>query len=150
MNSNSSPKHSIRDNQLKSKVPKLRLYLMKGIYLLTFFGVGYQAWAEIINPSEPLGTIEGIVYSFWVAYATLMGLGLRYPLKMLPLLLLQLFYKTIWVLGVYFPLKAVSLLDSNAEGFLKVCLIAIALDLIVIPWQYVFRNYVTFFLKWKA
>ena len=136
---------SIKSDSIK--VPKIRLYLMKALYLLTFIGVGYQAWAEVINPDEPLKTIDGIVYSFWVAYATLMGLGLLYPLKMLPLLLLQLFYKSVWVLGVYLPLKKADQLDTMAEGFLKICIIAILLDIIVIPWSYLIRNYLRGFFR---
>jgi hypothetical protein len=44
--------------------------------------------------------------SFWAALVTLSGLGLRYPLKMLPLLFMQLFYKSVWLIAVAFPLGA--------------------------------------------
>ncbi|MEM7487132.1 MAG: hypothetical protein AAF348_18145 [Bacteroidota bacterium] len=121
-------------------VSRLRKYLMKALYLLTFVGVGYQAWAEIIAPEKPLETIEGIVYSLWVAYATLMALGLRYPLKMIPLLLLQLFYKAVWVLGVYLPMNNNGLITESAEGFLNICITAIILDLLIIPWGYVYKT----------
>lgn len=122
-------------------VSRIRKYVMKALYLLTFVGVGYQAWAAIIAPEKPLETIEGIVYSFWVAYATLMALGLRYPLKMIPLLLLQLFYKAVWVLGVYLPMKNNDLITESAEGFLKICITAMLLDLFIIPWGYVYKTY---------
>ncbi|WP_422858643.1 hypothetical protein ACOKFD_14945 [Flagellimonas sp. S174] len=125
----------------KENVSKIRKYLMKGLYLLTFIGVGYQAWAEVIAPETPLETIDGIVYSFWVAYATLMALGLRYPLKMVPLLLLQLFYKAVWILGVYLPMERNELVTESAEGFLTVCITAIILDVLIIPWKYVYHTF---------
>ncbi|MEM6813062.1 MAG: hypothetical protein AAF600_01565 [Bacteroidota bacterium] len=125
----------------KENVSKIRKYLMKGLYLLTFIGVGYQAWAEVIAPETPLETIDGIVYSFWVAYATLMALGLRYPLKMITLLLLQLFYKVVWILGVYLPMERNDLVTESAEGFLTVCFTAIILDVLIIPWQYVYHTF---------
>ncbi|MEO0527952.1 MAG: hypothetical protein AAFZ89_12040 [Bacteroidota bacterium] len=120
---------------------KFRKYLMRGLYLLTFVGVGYQAWAEIIAPEKPLETIEGIVYSFWVAYATLMGLGVFFPLKMIPLLLLQLCYKVVWILGVYLPMERSRLITESAEGFLTICITAIVLDVLITPWEYIFIEY---------
>ena len=66
------------------------------------------------------------------------GMGLRYPLKMLPLLLLQLLYKSIWVIAVALPLwpafRSIELTRIMAMGAV--------VDLIVIPWPYVIANYV--------
>ncbi len=124
------------------KVSKFKLCAMKFVYLLTFVALGYDVWSEIINPSEIWGAYDGVVYSFWAAYTILMGLGIRYPLKMLPLLLLQLFYKSIWLLGIYLPLSLQGQLDTASEGFLMPFAIAIPLDLIAIPWKYVYKNYI--------
>ncbi len=124
------------------KVSKVRLYLMQGLYLLTFLTLGYSSWSEIISPSELWGPYDGVAYSFWAAFATLMGLGIRYPMPMLPLLLLQLFYKSVWLLGIYLPLWSTGQLDADFDGFLKPFAIAIPIDLIVIPWGYVFKNYI--------
>ncbi|GAA4276629.1 hypothetical protein [Aquimarina mytili] len=124
------------------RISKFRLYLMRGLYLLTFLTLGYSSWSEIISPSELWGPYDGVAYSFWAAYATIMGLGIRFPLQMLPLLLLQLFYKSVWLLGIYVPLWFTGQLDSTFEGFLEPFAIAIPIDLIVIPWGYVFRNYI--------
>ncbi len=131
-------------------ITPIRKYAMKGLYLITFLGVGYQAWAEILAPESPLETIEGIVYSFWVAYATLMALGIRYPLKMTPLLLLQLFYKLVWVFGVYFPMERHQLTTTSAESFLTVCVTAIILDLLIIPWGYVYRSFMKTLFKFNT
>ena len=57
---------------------------------------------------------------------------------MLPLLFMQLFYKTFWLLAVYVPLRAAGRSTDLALGFL----IAIAADMIVIPGTYVFAQYV--------
>ncbi len=131
------------------KISKIRIYLMKGLYLLTFLSLGHSAWSEIINPSEVWGPYDGVTYSFWAAYATLMGLGIRYPLKMLPLLLLQLFYKSVWLVGMAYPLWSAGQLDPTSEELLKPFLIAIPIDLIVIPWGYVFKNYLKQLFKFK-
>ncbi len=136
------------DNTTK-KVSKFKNCAMKFVYLLTFIALGYDVWSEIINPSEVWGPYDGVVYSFWAAYATLMGLGVRYPLKMLPLLLLQLFYKSVWLLGIYLPLSLQGQLDTASEGFLMPFAIAIPLDLIAIPWKYVYQNYIYRLFRFK-
>jgi hypothetical protein len=136
-------------NRPSEQVSKFRLYLMRGLYLLTFIGLAFQTWETILFPSETLDYITGVAFSFWAAYATLMGLGIRYPIKMLPLLLLQLFYKATWALGVYLPMQAASQVTPEAESFFWICIVAVILDVIVIPWPYVFKNYIRNFLNLK-
>ncbi len=132
-----------------SGLSKVRLYLMRGLYLLTFIGLTKQAWTEILFPAEPLDYITGVAFSFWASYATLMGLGVIYPVKMLPLILLQLCYKAVWALGVYLPMKSAGLVTESAESFFWICVIAVVLDIIVIPWPYFYRNYLSPFRKKK-
>ncbi|WP_299437721.1 hypothetical protein [uncultured Aquimarina sp.] len=139
-----------RDLNAGREVSKLQLLLMRIIYLLTFFSLGYSTWSEVINPSETWGAYDGVTYSFWVAYATLMGLGIRFPIKMLPLLLLQIFYKSVWLIGIAYPMWSTGTLDATSEGFLKPFLIAIPIDLIVIPWLYVWKNYIRAIFKFKT
>ncbi|UII79155.1 hypothetical protein [Flagellimonas sp. CMM7] len=132
------------------KLSKLRLVLMRGLYLLTFIGLAFQAWEYLLFPDEPLDYITGVAFSFWASYATLMGIGVRYPLKMLPLLFLQLAYKATWALGIYLPMKEASLVTPEAESFLWICVVAVILDIVVIPWKYVLNNHLTPFFKLKS
>ncbi|WP_282080532.1 hypothetical protein [Aquimarina algiphila] len=138
-----------RNLKSEKKLSKIRLYLMRGLYLLTFLSLGYNSWLEIIIPSEKWGPYDGITFSFWAAYATLMGIGIRYPIKMLPLLLLQLFYKSVWLIGIAYPLWSTDQLDSVSADFLRPFLIAIPVDLIVIPWGYVWIHYIKGFFKFR-
>lgn len=82
--------------------------------------------------------IPGVAFSFWAGLACLSALGIRYPLAMLPLLFMQLFYKTFWLLAVYLPLRAAGRSSDLPQGFL----VGIALDILVIPWPYVFARYI--------
>jgi hypothetical protein len=61
---------------------------------------------------------------------------------MLPLLILQLFYKSVWLLAVGLPLRSAGQADSVAAGMIDTFAIAVVLDLLVIPWPYVLANYV--------
>ena len=121
-----------------SDVSTFRLYLMRLLYLLTFVLLGSQVWPELINHEGPWDPVKGVAISFWAALSALSGLGLRYPLKMLPLLLLQLLYKSLWVIAVALPLWSA----FRSIELTKVMAYGAVVDLIVIPWPYVLANYV--------
>ena len=124
------------------EVSTLRLYLMRSLYLLTFVGVGMDVWPALINHGKPWDPMYGVAFSFWAAYSTLMALGVRYPLAMLPLLILQLFYKSVWLIAVAIPLSSVGQLGPVASGLTRLFVGAVVADLIVIPWPYVLAHYV--------
>jgi len=109
----------------------------------TFQFVGTNAWKGILTHGGPWDPLQGVAFSFWAAYSTLMILGLRYPLKLLPLLLLQFFYKAVWLVVVAYPMWSSSQLrGSSASGLATIFVIAVAVDLVVAPWSYALRNYV--------
>lgn len=123
---------------MAQEVSTLRLYVMRGMYLLNCLLVGSGVSAEFIRRQQPWDPMTGVAFSFWAALAGLSALGIRYPLAMLPLLFIQLFYKTFWLLAVYVPLRAAGCSSDLTLGFL----IAIVLNIIVIPWPYVFAYYI--------
>jgi hypothetical protein len=123
---------------MAQEVSTLRLYVMRGMYLLNCLLVGSGVSAEFIRRQQPWDPMTGVAFSFWAALAGLSALGIRYPLAMLPLLFMQLFYKTVWLLAVYVPLRAAGRSSDLTLGFL----IAVVLDIIVIPWPYVFAYYI--------
>ena len=123
---------------MAESVSTLRLYVMRGMYLLNCLLVGSGVWVEFVRRQQPWDSITGVAFSFWAALAALSALGIRYPVAMLPLLFMQLFYKIFWLIAVYVPLHAAGRSSDMTQGFL----IAGALDIIVIPWSYVLAQYV--------
>jgi hypothetical protein len=123
---------------MAEEVSVLRLYVMRCMYLLNCVLVGSGVGASFMHRQTPWDPIPGVAFSFWAALAGLSALGIRYPLAMLPLILMQLFYKAFWLLAVYVPLRAASRSSDLTQGML----IGIALDVIVIPWTYVFAHYI--------
>ena len=82
--------------------------------------------------------MKGVAFSFWAALSVLSGLGLRYPLKMVPLLLLQLVYKTVWLAAVALPMwPAIRSIDLT-----RAMVIGVVVDVLGIPWSYVLASYV--------
>jgi len=69
-------------------------------------------------------------------------LGIVRPLKMLPLVLLEIFYKVLWLIVVaYLWWSTNHLIGSFVEKMTYVFL-WVALPIIAIPWKYAFRNYI--------
>ena len=129
------------DNEVNSEgVPKYRLYLMRGFYVFAFIFLGRDAWTEIIDHDGIWKPLDGVAYSFWAAYSTLMIFGLRRPLKMTPLLLLQFFYKSVWLIGVALPLWQNNHFE-DAKGLTIIFIVGVVLDIFIIPWKYVYKKY---------
>ena len=123
---------------MSEQTSMFRLYLMRLLYLLNFVLLGLQVWPALINHVGAWDPVKGVAFSFWAALSALSVLGLRYPLKMVPLLLLQMLYKSIWVLAVALPLWS----TFRSIELTKIMAMGAAVDLIVIPWPYVIANYV--------
>lgn len=123
---------------MSEETSTFRLYLMRLAYLGNFVALGLSVWPEMISHTGAWDPVKGAAFSFWAALSVLSGLGIRYPLRMLPLLLLQLLYKSIWLVAVYLPLRSA----GQSTGLTKVMALGVVMDLIVIPWPYVLVNYV--------
>ena len=76
------------------------------------------------------------------ALTAMMALGVRYPLQMLPLLLFEFLWKAIWLVAIALPLWSAHQLDPETMETVKACMLGIVLYPIVIPWPYVWANYV--------
>ena len=126
---------------MPEEVSMFRLYLMRLLYLGNFVFLGLSVWPELIkhtlHNTAAWDPVRGAAFSFWAALSALSGLGIRYPLKMLPLLLLQLVYKSIWLIAVYLPLR----FAGQSADLTRVMAIGVVVDLIVIPWPYLLRTY---------
>ncbi|MEP6594620.1 MAG: hypothetical protein ABJA71_01690 [Ginsengibacter sp.] len=103
--------------------------------------LGFQAWSEIFPHSGLWQPIPGIAYSFWGAFSLLAIFGIIHPLKMIPLLLVQFIYKLIWSIIVAYPLWSSNQLPVSHE-LTNIMVKGFIIDLFIIPWPYVLRNYI--------
>ena len=124
-----------------SEVSTLRLYLLRGMYLLMAVGLALTVWPSIIAPPDSVASAKTVIRSLLGALALMSVLGLRYPLKMLPILLFELLWKVIWVVAFALRMWLAGGLDDYASETLFACLMGVVLVPIVMPWGYVFRHY---------
>ena len=124
-------------------VSKFRIYVLRFFYTLIFILLGHDVWTEIFTHKGFWQPLPGVAFSFWAAFSMLAILGVLHPLKMIPLLLLQISYKLIWLIIVAFPLYTANhLTGSSAQALAEVNLKSIVIDLLVIPWPYVLKNFI--------
>ena len=115
---------------------------MRVPYFLTGVLFTVTAWTSLITYWGEFEATEGVAYAFWGALSVLALLGLRFPIKMLPLLLLQFGYKLLWIAAVGYPLIMCGTLDDGAQDLFYANLIGAIIDAVAIPWLFVFKTYV--------
>ncbi|HET7230777.1 MAG TPA: hypothetical protein VFJ16_12285 [Longimicrobium sp.] len=124
------------------EVSTLRLYVLRGTYLLIALLMGLQIWPLILRHPTDVEHMKGVVRAMLGAITLLSLLGVRYPLKMLPLLFIELAWKTIWVLSFGLPLWSAGRLDADTAETMKACLMGVVIFPLAIPWGYVWRHYI--------
>ena len=72
-----------------AEVSTLRLYLLRAMYVFMFVGLAIFEWPGILNPPPGVSNMGSVVGSVLGAISLLALLGIRYPLKMLPLLFFE-------------------------------------------------------------
>ena len=128
-----------------SEVSTFRLYLLRAMYLFMAVGLAiFKLGPAILHP-ENLSPQDSVVISLLGGFALLAVLGIRYPLKMLPLLFFEFVWKFIWILAFGLPLSLSGGLDPNISfggtETLIACLVGVVLVPLVMPWGYVFKHY---------
>lgn len=124
-----------------NEVSLFRLYVLRALYLLVVIGLGVQIWPTIIRHATPWEFMHGVELCMLAAFSLLCALGIRYPVQMLPVLMWELIWKTIWLAIVPLPLW----LDGRLEENMLPNVFAISLVVLVylaIPWPYVYSHYV--------
>lgn len=122
-----------------NEVSLLRLYVLRATYLLLVVGLGSVA-VPVLFPHEPMarGVIPSLLGGVWL----LAFVGLRYPLQMVPLLLFEFAWKTVWLLAFGLPQWSSGQFPPTFGEDFQSIIFGVVLMPIVIPWGYVFRRYI--------
>jgi len=128
---------------------KIRWGWLKFMYIYTIVGAGGFGLAIIVVPnlirslfSMPGGDpiTFGISGSFYLACALVSILGLRDPLKFVPILVIELCYKLLWFIGVVLPFLITGKFPAYAIPIAIIFATYIIGNLIAIPFPYVFTK----------
>jgi hypothetical protein len=127
-----------------SEVSTFRLYLLRAMYVFTVVGLAIEKLPALLHPAS-LSPGDSVILSVLATTALLAVVGIRYPIKMLPLLFFEFVWKSIWVLLFGLPRSLSGGLDPSVSfggpETLIACLVGIVLVPLVMPWGYVFKQY---------
>jgi hypothetical protein len=123
------------------EVSLFRLYTLRVAYFILAAGLGTFIWPVVIHHSNELAATQGVQFALLAGLGATAVLGLRYPLQMLPLLLFELIWKTIYLVAFALPMWRANQVTSAMAEDIKACLMVV-IFLPLIPWRYVFANYV--------
>ncbi|MBK9271084.1 MAG: hypothetical protein IPM48_05775 [Saprospiraceae bacterium] len=118
-----------------------RLYLLRAVYLFVAVGLGFTIWPTIIGHTSILPLWRGVGCSMLAAVSILALIGIRYPLAMLPILFFELIWKSVWLIAIALPLWTSGQMDQINLNTTYDCLTGV-IFLFVIPWKYVWFQYV--------
>ena len=136
-----SPLYIVRRSPKYEGVRPFNIYLLRLLYVLMFFVLGKDTWTHILTHKGPWDPTGAVVWCVWTAFATLAGLGILRPLKLLPIILLEVFYKVLWLLIVAYPLWAKGTLWTSPAADITGSFLWVVLPIIALPWGYAFTTY---------
>ncbi len=136
-----NPKAIFQRNERYEGVPNINIYLLRLLYVLMFFVLGRITWTHVLTHEGPWDPTNAVAWCVWTAFATLAGIGIIRPVKMLPIVLLEIFYKVQWLILVAYPLWSKGMLAGSAAEEITSQFLWVILPIVAVPWGYVFANY---------
>jgi hypothetical protein len=137
-----NPLYILQRNPRYDGVRPIHIYLLRLLFLLMFCVLGKDTWTHILTHRGAWDPKDAVVWCVWTAFATLAGLGIFRPLKLLPIVLLEIFYKVLWLLLVAYPLWSKGALAGSPAESITVSFLWVLLPIIATPWGYAFTTYI--------
>jgi hypothetical protein len=117
-----------------------RMNVMRIGFALMGVGLAIVKWPIVVQDVRSLPVMEGVVACLLTGMSLLALLGLRYPVRMLPILLFEVAWKVIWVGTVAIPHLIANDLSTQARGVLINCSFLVVI-VAVVPWRYTWQRY---------
>ena len=127
----------MNDNDL----PLWRLHLLRAFYLLITLGLANSFLPVMLQHTDLWAQRRGEMAAMLSGLAILCLWGLRYPLQMLPLLIFELVWKTLWLLAIAYPLWLAGAITPAVQESIVACGAGIVLTPLVLPWRYIAYHY---------
>ena len=123
-------------------VRPINIYLLRLLFFLVVVFVGSDSWSAILKHQGPWDHVRAAAICMWAAYAVLSLFGLIKPLRWLPIVLFEIFYKIIWLVIVAWPLWSTNRLAGSPAEEMTYAFLWVILPIVAMPWGYAFRTYI--------
>ena len=113
---------------------------MRAGYLFMAVGLVLVKW-PLLAEAHTLPLYEGVTLCLLTAMSLLAFVGLRHPVRLLPLLVFESLWKLGWLALVGLPQAWSGSLDADTRDTVFSCSFVV-LILAVVPWRHVWQQYV--------
>jgi hypothetical protein len=116
-----------------------RLNLLRFGYLFMGLGLAIVKW-PLLPTAHTLPLYQGVTLCLLTAMSLLAFAGLRHPMRFLPVLLLEVLWKVLWLGLVALPRALTGTLDAATREVLVNCAFVVVI-VAAVPWPVVHRSY---------
>ncbi|MDQ8186242.1 hypothetical protein [Pelagicoccus sp. SDUM812002] len=120
----------------------INIYAMRFIYILMASLLAKDVWTYIFSHAQAWDPSEAMNWSIWAAFTLFAFIGIFKTVKMLPILLLEIAYKFIWLILVALPLYRTGNLSNESTHGMLFPFALVILPILAIPWGYVINTYI--------
>mgnify|MGYP003559371485 CR=1 FL=1 len=131
---------TINDTQFPP-VATWRINAMRFLFLLMAGIMGAMfVWPQLLFESADWNVMRGLAKSMLAALALMSLLGVKYPLQILPLMLYEIAWKTVWLVLIAGRAWMADKWTPDIEGLFYDC-IGIIIAYFIVPWPYIWARY---------
>lgn len=130
------------DNEHYDGIRPINIYAMRVIYILMATFLALDVWTHIITYDQSWNPSDAMNWSVWAAFTVFALIGIFRPVQMIPILLLEVVYKSIWLILVALPLFLAGNLSGETTDGMIFPFALIILPIIAVPWGYVLKKYI--------
>jgi hypothetical protein len=123
---------------IATELSPLRLLVMRGAYLLMGVGLAIVKW-PLLPEAHAMPLFEGVTLCLLTAMSLLALVGVWRPVPMVPILVLEVLWKLLWLAVVALPR---ALAGELGTGFVDVavnCTLVLVI-LVAVPWRHAWRT----------
>ncbi len=117
-----------------------RINAIRLLFLLMAVVMGGMVWTQLLRDWEDWVLWKGVGKSMLAALALISLIGVRYPLQMLPLMLYEVAWKTVWLTLIALRAWLAGRWNADIDSMFYDC-IGIVVAYFVVPWRYVWARY---------
>ena len=122
-------------------VRPINVWGLRVFYLLMAAFVATSSWRVLLTHEGPWEPMRALAFCVWATYPTLALLGLLHPLRMLPIMLFTIGYKSLWFVFVAYPLWVDGAFAGSAAEAITRSFLGLPILILVVPWGYVWQTY---------
>lgn len=124
-------------------VRPISIWGLRLFYFLMLVFVAPSAWRVLLNHEGPWDPLHAVAWAVWATYPALAVFALFHPLRWLPLMFFTIGYKAIWLAFVAVPLWQAGTMEGASAQPIAESFLGLPLLVLVVPWGYAWRTYVT-------